>query len=916
MKKHVLRVLVAALVVAPGLAALGQTVGTLEGHVFDQSGTPIRGVKVVATSPTQIGGVKTSITSNDGLFRFPGLTPGTFTVVASASKLKTVEQQNVKVSAISTTEIDIVMEVESIEEQVQIIQKAPTVNTTEAAVGTDFDLGFVDKLPISSRSFQGVAALAPGVSDAGDGNPNIRGGASFNNNYTVDGFQTSDPVTHTFTENFTFSAMNQVQVRTAAFGAENSDTLGGGINIVTKSGSNRFEADANLNYIDQNLYLFKDSRDVGTNRFMQLELAGGGPIIKDRLWFYASGLGVSTVDTLAEDPVLGKHPSYSVLGFTGTFKLTWQLGPRNKIDFNTRYEPASFNNLIQSPLVEPEAEARQFQNTRFFGIEWHGVVTDQLLLSLRTGINQNTIDVEPQSCVWDPANCTNIPGQIDLATNQQRQNFTSQSRNLRQSVQMSGAVEYFGDWRRLGSHHLKLGGRFQIDRSESADTTPGDAILAVAGGQPVWQEETCSTDPKNNNGVCNKNWLYSDITAKRSIFFLTDAFKPTRYLTLTPGVAFHVTSSRNDKGSLVTDAMAFTPHLQAAYDPTHDGRTVLRASFNNYVDHGFLTLAGLTSRQLFNKRCDWDPQAMAYIRNCRSEGGDNGTTVNLPCGPDGLNPDGSSCRTTLRLPRVWEYTLGAEREIFTGITLGVDYVYRKFVHQWEDQESNAVWNQGGTGLDRTGMWKTGRPQFVFDLETPDLARRVYHAVTVQSRKREGLLKMEMSYTWTYYQGTGDSSVNGAFLDNPGQTQFYYGPLGNDRRHDLRAQVTYDITSYLSAGVIYGFLSGGPYNHYYYDPAYGSFNALKTRRGYDTRNTLSLDDDVPLRLPDISSLNLQVRFSMLPFIKQRLEFYADFRNLLALRTTTSVIQSDGPFWGRASARLPPMNVRLGVEYRFR
>jgi hypothetical protein len=448
-------------------------------------------------------------------------------------------------------------------------------------------------------------------------------------------------------------------------------------------------------------------------------------------------------------------------------------------------------------------------------------------------------------------------------------------------------------------------------------TTPGDVIYGEVatptGITPFWQSETCSTDPKLNNGVCNKNWLYTDLSARQGLYFLSDAFKPTRYVTLTPGVAMHLTSSRNDKGQLATDAIAFTPHMAVNWDPTHDGKTAIKASFNNYVDHGFLSLAALSSRDLYTKRCDWDDQAKAYIRDCRSSGGDSGTTIGLPCGPSGLNPDGSSCKQKLRLPRVWEVTLGAEREIITGITLGFDYIYRKYVHQWEDRETNAVWNAGGTGLERSGMFKSGRNEYVFDLETPDEARKLYHAVTVGSRKREGRLKSELSYTWTYFMGTGNSSINGPFLDNPGQTQFYYGPL--DRRHDMRALVSYDMTNYLSFGVIYQFLSGAPYSHYYYDSQYGTFNALKTKRGYDTRNTLSLDDDVPLRLPDISALNLQVRLSMLPFIKQRLEFYFDLFNVLGLRTTTAVIQTDR-FFGRSIDRLDPTHVRLGVQYRFR
>jgi hypothetical protein len=917
MKRLLLRALVAAVALSPA-AAFGQTVGTLVGHVFDQSGTPIHGVKIVVTSPTQIGGAKVVTTDEQGVFRLAGLTPGTFTIVASAAKLASA-QTTAKVSAATTTEIDLVMEVESATEEVRIIQKAPPVNTTSAGVTDSFDADFVNALPLGSRDFQGVAALAAGVLDDGSGNPAIRGGASFNNSYTVDGFQTTDPVTHTFTENFTFSAMNQVQVRTAAFGAEHSDTLGGGINIVTKSGSNRFEGDATMTYEDQHMRLFTDARDVGTNRLMVGDLSLGGPIVKDRLWFFVSAQGVSNVSTLFQDPdpTIPRHPSRSILGFTGTAKLTWQLGTRNKIDFSTRYEPGDFNNVLQSPLVEPEAEARQYQVTRFFGAEWQSTLTDHLILSMRAGLNDNEINSEPESCKWNPAGCANIPGIVDIgASGFLRQNYTSISRNMRQSVELSGNLEWFTDTRRFGSHDIKLGGRFQAIRSQEASTTTGDAVYTVAGNDKISFSETCSNDPKSDGGNCHHNYLFSDLSGAQTLIYLSEAWQPTRYLRLIPEVAMHVASSRNDKDTIVTDALAFTPHFQAIWDPTHDGRTALRASFNGNVDTGFLELAQFSSRALFSKRCDWDAQAMAYVRNCRSEGGDTGYTVGLPCSPDGTRPDGSRCDSKLRLPRVWEYTLGAEREIVTGITLKVDYIYKQFVHQWEDIETNAIWNAGGTGQDRTGMWKTGRAQYVFDLETPDQARRQYHSLTFGALKREGRLKMQLSYTWTKDVGTDESSYASSFLDNPGQARFYYGALPNDHRHDVRALATYEATPWLSVGVIYTFLSGGPYNRYFYDPSYQSFNAFKAQRGYDPRGNLNPDDDAPLRLPDLSVLDVQARVSLLRWVHQPLDIFCDVRNLLGLRTTTSVFEQDGQFWGRPTARLPPTRARLGIEYKYR
>src|SRR5215207_960856 len=72
--------------------ALAQNVGSLTGYVFDQSGGPLRGVTITISSPTQIGGSKSTTTSDEGSFRFQGLFPGVFKISASAPKLRTVVQ--------------------------------------------------------------------------------------------------------------------------------------------------------------------------------------------------------------------------------------------------------------------------------------------------------------------------------------------------------------------------------------------------------------------------------------------------------------------------------------------------------------------------------------------------------------------------------------------------------------------------------------------------------------------------------------------------------------------------------------------------------------------------------------------------------------------------------------------------------
>jgi hypothetical protein len=448
-----------------------------------------------------------------------------------------------------------------------------------------------------------------------------------------------------------------------------------------------------------------------------------------------------------------------------------------------------------------------------------------------------------------------------------------------------------------------------------ATTVPGDEILINAGTSPFQRVSACSADPKGFGGECHQNWLVSELGGNHVMAFAQDSFKPTRYLTIIPGVAAHTSSTSDDRGRQVLDINTWTPHLDVIWDPTHDGKTKLRASFHNNVDPGFLALARFAGRALYRQTCTWDDETKSYTRNCRSSGGDNGTTIGLPCGPEGVDINGNRCVGRLRAPRLWEYSVGAEREIFTGIAASVDFIYRKYAHQFEDVETNANWTDGGIGLRREANFKTSRSQFVFDLQTPDSASRRNVSATARIRKREGVLKALVAYTWMRYEGVEDADFATLYLDNPGQAHYYYGPLPGDIRHDVRAQIAWQARTWMSVGVNYLFASGGPYNRYHFDAIFGSYSRFQAQRGHDSRGTLSPDDDVPLRLPDITSLDLQVRFNLRPIIKQNLELWANVFNLLALRTTLSVIEEDGPFWGRTLGRMQPTYARLGVRYRF-
>jgi Carboxypeptidase regulatory-like domain len=136
--------------------------GSIVGSVFDQTGVPLPGVKVTATSETQIGGPRVSYTSAEGRFRFPVLDPGVFKLRAEAPRLATAVQNAVKVGINAPAEVDFVMEVATGKvEEVQVVERPPLVSTTSSSVKEVYDIDVVACVP-TSRLCQKMKDELPG----------------------------------------------------------------------------------------------------------------------------------------------------------------------------------------------------------------------------------------------------------------------------------------------------------------------------------------------------------------------------------------------------------------------------------------------------------------------------------------------------------------------------------------------------------------------------------------------------------------------------------------------------------------------------------------------------------------------------------------------------------------------------------
>jgi len=899
------------------LAALGQggSSGSIVGYVYDQTGSPLKGIKVAASSPTQIGGAKTAYTNDEGMFHMRQLFPGTFEVRATAPKLKTVIQKDVKVGISAAAEVSIVMEIETPGvEEVRVVEKAPTVSTTTTNVKEVYDLDFVESMPMPSRDQvfnQMVGQIGGGVSNIGGqgANTRLRGGGNGQTVFTQDGFDMREqfPVT---------KASAAYEVQSAGYGADNATASGGIINLVTKSGSNKFEFDFNATYEDEWLRVGKDGRDTRGNYYYVVNPAIAGPIIKDKLWYAftmeAHWLGRGR-DRDAEGIISDPLPYKKGIN-KGTLKVTWQINSRNKLTSLNNFDSAWETNLRDGLGIEQEAQTnRRAGLSGLFGLIWEALLTDSLVFRSQIAYSRRPQHWYPWNCDGDSrATCDFTPNVVQTYPRRiESQGNTEHRREDTFVYQAFNQLQWFVDSKALGEHSFVLKDQFYTEQEIRKFSHPGDTTYEFRGPTPDARQVWYSNDPRYEDARYGF-WIAQDTLYRNNATF-SDSWRPTRHLTVTPAIAYVWVRGLNGAGDTAIDQKTWAPSIAAAWDATHDGRTVVRGSFSTYVDVNIRTPTLHTIGSQASQRCKWNSDTQQYDKDCVFSGGLSRNTYGSPCGPSGIDASGNDCRVPLKVPRTFEYTVGAEREIFQGVGLGLDLVYRKFYNQYESSETNRIWNASGS--DVVG-YRDGRPQTILDMNTPSGATRYYAGITTSLNKRAGVVKTYFSYTLSQLRGTVFNDSDNPYGDIPGRDIYLNGPGGDDHAHDVKVTMQFSATKWLSFGTRYNFQSGFPYNRLFRNDVTGSYETYRATTGINPGSNLNdAGDDRPLRLPDRQELSIQARVNLQPLIGQRLDFYVDALNVMNLRTPTAFGQNDGQNYGVETGWMAPFRMRLGLNYRF-
>jgi hypothetical protein len=904
-----------ALVLLAPAAAHAQSgqVGSLTGYVFDEAGIPLKGIKISASSPTQIGGARVAYTTDEGSFRILQLAPGRFEVRAAAPQLETVIHKDINVGISAATEMNIVMKVQTKTEEVAIIEKAPVVVTTKANVKETFDLDMVENLPHGSRDNihnQMVNDIAGGM------NGRVRGGSAAQTIFSQDGFEMRGQFP-------TLKSSAAYEINSGGYGVDNPMAAGGTINLVTKSGSNKFEFEFNATADSSYLRFFTDEGDNQAPRyFFVVNPMISGPIIKDKLWFHFNTESHIIQEARDPDPegIFPAAQTYQKFIQKGTLKLTWQVNNRNKLHSLTNMDSPHEWNMHDGVGITAEAQQNRHAFRLMQGGIWEALLTDSLVFRSQVGFIWIPQHIYPRSCESEPDTCDFEPRRIQkLPRTQEYGNNREHRREETTSIQFQNRLEFFVD-DLFGNHAVQLKNNFYMERDERAISRPGDRLYEYLGGVPEQKTTYYSNDARFEDP--RYGWWIGTSNAARHTVTFNDAWRPTRFVTLTPAIS-HVWArgGNSTNGSQQINAQAFAPAVSVAWDATHDGRTVLRGSYNQYVDINIFDLARHTVGSQLGQRCKYDAggaldaDGERFQKECEYTGGTT-NTVGLPCGPNGLNVDGTPCREKLRIPRVFEYTAGAEREIFPGIALALDFIYRDFTRQYETRETNRVWNESGSQLAFTGRYRNGRNQTIMDLGTPEEAGREYKGVTLGFNKREGRFKLKGSYTLSSLEGNVFDGINNRWGDIAPRDVYLWGDLADDHRHELKMSATYQLTDWLSTGIRYRYNSGTPYSRLFRNDITTDYEDYRARVGINPGTNLNdPGDDRELRLPDIQDFNAQIRANLFPLIGQKLDFYVDVLNVLALRTPTAYGQEDGRNFGIMTSRMAPFRIRLGVNYKY-
>ena len=805
-RRFLMVVALIALAASP-VCAQGRQSGAVGGRVSSSDGQPLPGASVTVESPA-LQGTRTVIADINGVYRLNGLPAGDYVVTFQMNGMSSVERR-ARISLGGDVTIDQHLTLEPVREVLDVRGATPAAVASPTGA---FNLRTSEAtlLPSGRTPFL-IAELAPGLTDNTPNNNQVTigGGFAYDNVFLMNGVDINDNVLGQPNALFIEEAIEEVQVLTSGISAEYGRFGGGVVNVITRSGGNTFSGAFRLNLTNP---LWSDEtpfeKSRGTTRASKLspmyEATTGGPLVRDRLWFFG---GTRVERTTTQSAFAQTGVPFSSRNENTRYEAKLTAAPHNGHTLQGSFINNS-TDLHQPALpmaIDPNTFTDPSTPNRLLGAAWRGVVGSRTFAAAQysqkswklqnAGGSSTAILDSPfmtRGTLGVPAGLLYNAPYFDSSDPEQRNNrqFTASLSHLMSSSRLGthevkGGFEHFVSTRVGGNSQTSTGYVFQTDYKLDASNRP--ALDAEGRLIPRFI-------PNNSRIQFWQPLRGATIDIATTSLFATDHWTVSPRLTLDFGLRFETVGSEATGGTQSVNAHSVVPRLAAAYDLTGDGHTVLLGSYGHYsgkyndVQFSRNTNVGNADR--------YTAQYVGPVGEGRSfaEGVNPANYVAI----SGTFPTANVFfDDDLTSPLTREVTLAVAREFRRGWARA-SYVRR---HASDFVEDFITIDGGTTTINRNGL------SGVFDnsvYRNTDLAERRYQGLEFQSSYRPRS-NLAVNGQWTL-QLENDGNFEGESANNPAapswigdypeiinaSRSFPDGRLDDFQRHKVRVWATYGL----------------------------------------------------------------------------------------------------------------------------
>ena len=352
-----------------GMLTAQATTAKIFGTVQLEDGSLVPGVNVEAASPKLVGKA-TAVTDENGSFRLVNLSPGTYSLVFTSLGFQTVIHDNVTLVAEQNVNLKVEIKPGDIAEAITIIDQKALLNIKSTTVSTTLTREMFDLLP-KGRNFDGLVEVIPGATnEALLGGLSIDGSSGGENMFYVNGQNTNSVFGGINAQNVVFDFVDEVQIKASGYQPEFGGSLGGVINVVTRSGGNEFHGDVVGYYSGSALrgqerdttildpliseptlrvFNYADRGQAMKDARLEGGFGLGGTIVKDKLWFYVNALPAFRSNTQPAIYLYPSDPAHTASDpFTGVLNIYSFDQSNNDMNFQAKLSAQPFKNMRMS----------------------------------------------------------------------------------------------------------------------------------------------------------------------------------------------------------------------------------------------------------------------------------------------------------------------------------------------------------------------------------------------------------------------------------------------------------------------------------------------------------------------------------------------------------------------------------------